>query len=299
MNARAFILAVVLLPVVVSAAPHVAPDTVIGAPGQTLPVPLRLTGTAPASAGFNASIQLPRGVVLTDVVRGSLLPSPGFRLVAQTLPNLSDNAVALLAYSTTQTLTSTGVLCTLLLAIPADAPPGDYPIVLDAPDRSPPVSAHALSSADGASSVAHTVGNGLLTVRQPATPGDSNGNGIRDDWEILFFGTITNVTDQTDFDADGLSDYREYLSGTDPTDPASCVALVPPTSWDPQTGGIRLHWHSISGGAYRIERAAAMDPGQFSRTGLDQSATPPFNAYIDHPPTNTPATFYRLIRLVE
>ena len=136
MNAKTFILVWVLVPAIAPAAPHLAPDAVIGSPGQTVSVPLRLTGTAPASAGWNATIQLPHRLVLTDVVRGSLLPSPGFRLVAQALPDPSVNAVALLAYSTTQSISSTGVLCTLLLAIPADAAPGDYPILLDAPDRS-------------------------------------------------------------------------------------------------------------------------------------------------------------------
>ena len=296
MREKELIAVLALLPAVVLGVPNLSADAVTGAPGQTVAVPLRLTGTAPASAGFNATVHLPRGMVLADVLRGGLLPAPDFRLAAHSLLDPSVNAFTLLAYSTTQTLSATGTLCTLLVAIPADAGPGDYPVLLDVPDRSPPVPGHAFSSADGSSSLAHVVGNGLLSVRMSGTPGDSNGNGIPDDWESLFFGAITNVTDQTDFDRDGLSDFREYLSGTDPTDPNSCAAIVPPRP-GPEDGGIRLRWHSISGGTYRIERAAALLPGDFSRVGLDQSATPPLNVYTDHPPADDATFFYRLIRL--
>lgn len=296
MRKKVLIAVLALLPAAVSGAPNLAADAVTGAPGQTVAIPLRLTGTAPVSAGFNATVHLPRDMVLADVLRGGLLPSPDFRLAVHSLPDPSVNAFTLLAYSTTQTFSATGTLCTLLVAIPADTGPGDYPIVLDAPDRSPPVRGHAFASADGTASLAHTVGNGLLSVRIPGTPGDSNGNGIPDNWEILFFGAITNVTDQTDFDRDGLSDFREYLSGTDPTDPDSCVAIHPPRP-GPEDGGIRLRWHSISGGTYRIERAATLLPGAFSRVGLDQSATPPLNVYTDHPPADDATFFYRLIRL--
>ncbi len=281
-----------------SAGLHLAAGTATGPPGGTAAIPLVLN-EASTAAGFNVTIHLPQDMPLSGVVRGGLLPSPGFRLVTHTLDDPSVNAVSLLAWSASQTFSGTGTLCTLLIDIPPDTGPGDYPIRLDDPDRSPPVRNHAFSSADGASSLAHTVGNGLLSVRMPGATGDSNGNGIPDDWEILFFGMITNVTDQTDFDRDGLSDFREYLSGTDPTDPDSCVAIAPPTIRSPEDGGVLLRWHSISGGTYRIERAAALFPGDFSRVGLDQSATPPLNVYTDHPPADIPASFYRLIRLTD
>jgi hypothetical protein len=281
------------------AVPHLAPDSVTGAPGGTVAMALRLTGTAPSSAGFNATIYLPSGVTLTGLVRGSLLPSADFRLVAQPLTDPTVNAVAVLGYSETHSLVSTGWLCTLLLSIPSDTGPGDYPIVIDSPDRTPLVrGSHALSSSDGASSVAHTVGDAVLSVRISGLPGDSNGNGIPDDWEVLFFGVITNVTDLTDFDGDNLSDYREYLSGTDPTLAASCVAITPPTARDPETGAVVLRWHSVASGSYRIERSQALlSPYSFSRIGLDQAATPPMNVYTDYLGTGTLSTFYRLIQL--
>ena len=301
MKARLFSLVLALAAAKAAAVPHLSVGSVTGAPGQTVSIPLRLTGTPPASAGFNATIHLPSGLCLSNVVRGLLLPSPGFALLAQPLADPAANAVAVLGYSATQTISSTGVLCTLLLSVAADVGPGDYPVVLDAPDRTPLVrGSHALSGADGASSAAHTVGDGMLAVRIAGAPGDSNGNGIPDAWEVLFFGKITNVNDQTDFDRDGLSDYREHLSGTDPTDPDSSVAIVPPSAQDPETGGVVLRWHSVSGGTYRIERAQALlAPYSFSRVGLDQAAVPPLNVYTDYPSAGATSLFYRLIRLAE
>lgn len=301
MKARLFSLVLALAAAQAAAVPHLALDSVTGAPGQTVSIPLRLTGTAPASAGFNATVYLPQGMALANVVRGALLPAPGFTLLAQPLADPAANAVAMLGYSAAQTIGSTGLLCTLLVAIPSDAAPGDYPVVLAAPDRSSLVrGSHALSSADGASSATHTAGDGAISVRMIGFPGDSNGNGIPDWWEELYFGIVTNVNDFTDFDRDRLSDYREFLSGTDPKDPDSCVAIVPPSGPDAATGGVVLKWHSVSGGAYRIERAQAlMAPFSFSRVGLDQPAAPPLNVYTDYPSVGTTSLFYRLIRLSE
>ncbi len=186
---------------------HLAAGTATVAPGDTAALPLLLTESTVPSSGFNATIHLPPGMSLSGVVRGNLLPASDFRLLAHTLDVPSLNAVSLLASSASQTFSSTGTLCTLLIAIPSDTGPGDYPIVLDAPDRSPPVRGHAFASADGAVSLAHTVGNGLVSVRMPGLPGD------------------------------------------------------------------------------------------FSRIGLNQSATPPLNVYTDHPPADSAAFFYRLIQL--
>lgn len=286
---------------VAQAAPHVAPDSVTGAPGETISIPLRLTGTVSSSAGFNATLYLPAGMVFAGMARGALLPAPAFRLTAQPLAAPAVNAVAILGYSESQTFTGPGVLCTLSVSIPATAGPGDYLIVLDSPDRSVLVrGSHALSSSSGDSSTAHTVSDGVLSVRIPGVPGDINGNGIRDQWEMDWFGAITNVNDQTDFDGDGLSDYREYLSKTNPKNPASCLAITLFGVQDPVTGGVTLQWYSIVGRTYRIERATDLvNPFAFSRVGQNVLATSPINTYRDYPPTGTTSLFYRIILLAD
>lgn len=44
---------------------------------------------------------------------------------------------------------------------------------------------------------------------------DSDGDGLLDDWEILWFGNLLQ-TGTTDWDGDGATDGYEYLAGTDP-----------------------------------------------------------------------------------
>ena len=63
---------------------------------------------------------------------------------------------------------------------------------------------------------------GVTTPGDPnltnACGGDSDGNGLPDVWENMYFGTI-GVNPNDDPDGDGLSNYQEYLLGTNPTKP--------------------------------------------------------------------------------
>ncbi|MBI3851712.1 MAG: hypothetical protein HY298_15770 [Verrucomicrobia bacterium] len=49
---------------------------------------------------------------------------------------------------------------------------------------------------------------------------DNDGDGLGDSWELTYFGNL-NQNATSDFDHDGLSNLREFLDGTDPTDPNS------------------------------------------------------------------------------
>ncbi len=66
-------------------------------------------------------------------------------------------------------------------------------------------------------------GSVVVTVAAVGTPVDSNGNGLADTWELHFFGglNVPNGGPNDDFDGDGLSNWYEYVTGSDPTDPNS------------------------------------------------------------------------------
>jgi beta propeller repeat protein len=46
----------------------------------------------------------------------------------------------------------------------------------------------------------------------PLPPDDADGDGIDDDWEMFYFGSLDVVTISTDYDNDGYSDLQEYLN---------------------------------------------------------------------------------------
>jgi len=61
-------------------------------------------------------------------------------------------------------------------------------------------------------------GSDPLDINDPVVQPDSDGDGLPDAWEIEFFGGIYQEAGD-DYDGDGLTEYMEYMAGTDPTDP--------------------------------------------------------------------------------
>ncbi|NLG01805.1 MAG: choice-of-anchor A family protein, partial [Lentisphaerae bacterium] len=57
----------------------------------------------------------------------------------------------------------------------------------------------------------------------PGQQDDSDGDGLPDTWELLFFGGFGR-DGSGDFDGDGFTDAEEFAAGTDPADPASFPA---------------------------------------------------------------------------
>ena len=95
------------------------------------------------------------------------------------------------------------------------------------------------------------VAGGTITFTGNYTITDSNTNGMPDGWEQANFGNVSPTrTSSTDTDADGLSDYAEYVSGTSPTNNVWALELVPALA--AATGNLSLQWPSAPGHAYRV-----------------------------------------------
>jgi hypothetical protein len=84
---------------------------------------------------------------------------------------------------------------------------------------------------------------------------DLNHNGISDAWEKYYFAAVvTNRTQLTDSDGDGMSDYAEFLAGTNPTNSASNLKLL---SSNYQTNGaVTVEWSAIPGRSYQVESSS-------------------------------------------
>jgi len=120
---------------------------------------------------------------------------------------------------------------------------------------------------------------------------DVNTNGISDSWERNYFSSVsTNRTQLTDTDGDGMTDYAEFIAGTDPTSTNSVFALPAPT---PQSNGsLRFNWPSVPGRAYRLVSSA--DLVNWTELADWIRATTTTSSVVVAPPTNNAGYFYRL-----
>jgi Tol biopolymer transport system component len=101
--------------------------------------------------------------------------------------------------------------------------------------------------------------------------GDSDGDGMDDDWETRWFGDLTR-NGTGDYDGDGVTDHDEFRAGTDPIDEHSVVRVsiietIP-------SGAVRLVWPSVPGYTYAIQTKAELGsadwanlPGSVTATG--------------------------------
>ncbi len=259
------------------------------APGQTTFLELRISGGTAPCGGASATLLFPAGIVPTQIAAGSLLSGGDAEVYWQLRPEASGGVrLALAAGAGSNAFSAaSGTLLSIKVAASAALAQGSYPIAFAESSNGPATSArHAISSANGLVSVPHSVAAGALLVTAGASQ-DSNGNGIPDDWEIRFFGSITNISAATDADGDGLNDYHEYLSGTHPRDPLSCIALQVVPSALPS-----FRWYSAANASYDVDRAVSLSDSFFP-LATNLPSTPPQNTFTD-PSATGRVYFYRV-----
>ena len=127
----------------------------------------------------------------------------------------------------------------------------------------------------------------LSLVRQDA---DSDGDGLPDWWETLYF--AGNADPNADSDGDGMNNLREYRAGTNPNDAQSVFEFVHIERGAGEQTLVK--WSSVASKTYTILRSPTLTAtaDQFSvlRTGL--LATPPVNTFIDAGTPNAGPYFY-------
>ena len=100
------------------------------------------------------------------------------------------------------------------------------------------------------------VSGGLLRLTGLYTFPDVNKNQMSDLWETAFFGAVSpDRTRETDTDADGFTDYAEFVAGTDPTQTNSYLRLTMPSA-PPTALRLQVQWPSVPGRAYRLESSS-------------------------------------------
>ncbi len=84
---------------------------------------------------------------------------------------------------------------------------------------------------------------------------DSNTNGLPDFWEQAYFGSPTGAVRDADDDGDGMSNWQEYLAGTDPTNALSSLMI---TNISATADGQNLSFSSSRFRTYRLQAASAL-----------------------------------------
>src|ERR1051325_2347037 len=89
-----------------------------------------------------------------------------------------------------------------------------------------------------------------LDGRNAATE-DEDGDGLPDQWEYAHFGGLYQYSGGSDPDGDGLSNWQEYLLGTNPTDPHTRGSLASPAALP--GGGFAFDFLGETNGLYRVQ----------------------------------------------
>jgi hypothetical protein len=126
---------------------------------------------------------------------------------------------------------------------------------------------------------------------------DANGNGLNDDWEIQYFGYL-GVDPTADPDGDGMTNYQEYLAGTNPTNPASCLRI---TGRALTGNSAVVTWTTVGGKSYAVQASTEVNGGfaDFSPVIAVPGTGEAVTNFVDvNALTYWPARFYR-VRLAQ
>ena len=179
-------------------------------------------------------------------------------------------------------LTGTGLVGTLTITLPANAPSSAaYVIHFD----------HASGSPSGLASFPNQKFPGLITLSSRTN--SSYGDGIPDSWRLRWFGTVDNVLSVSNACAsgDGVDNWQKYIAGVDPTIPNNFPKLQ--TLSAAPTGFVAsIHWPTVEGKQYLILRSSDQFHSQWTTISTN-IGTGTEMEYDDN--SNAGVSFYRVL----
>ena len=128
--------------------------------------------------------------------------------------------------------------------------------------------------------------NAFLTILT-----DTNANSLPDEWETSYgFGPGNPALRDADVDGDGATNVEEFLAGTDPTNAASVLRVVIPST----TGGVQISFGAISNRTYSVLYRDTPGGGLWNKLGdVPARAINRVETFLD--PDWTTNRFYRAV----
>jgi len=223
----------------------------IGTAGQTLQIPItaQIIGDYPLRVlMLNLTVDpLDGSPALTSAVQ--FTPNPALGAVSLATSSGLNNYAAAWLNSSIAGLTGTATLGTLSVTIPANATSSAaYAIHFE----------HASASPNGLASFPKQALTGLITLSSRSA--SFYNDGIPDSWRLRYFGSVYNVLSQAaaDADGDGGNNWQEYQAGTDPMNAQSVLRVSNNQAAALQGQDCVIHWPSVVGKNYIIERATSL-----------------------------------------
>jgi sugar lactone lactonase YvrE len=150
---------------------------------------------------------------------------------------------------------------------------------------------HASGSPSGLRSFPRQTLTGLITLSSRSS--STYNDGIPDLWRLRYFGTTNNLLSvaTADADGDGMNNWQEYIAGTDPTDPTSCLTAGTDQAAAQQSQDCVISWPSVAGKTYTIERSTTI----FAPNWTTISTVTGTGSFMEiHDTSGTSPRFYRV-----
>jgi hypothetical protein len=251
--------------------------------GQTVQIPIiaNIFGNYPLRVlGLNLTVvPLDGSPAITQAVQ--FTPAAGLGQPTITASKFAANYNAAWLNSTISGLTGNTTIGTLTVTIPTTATSSSaYAIHFD----------HVSASPNGLAIFPKQTLTGLITLSSRTN--STYGDGIPDSWRLRWFGTANNLLSVSNAcpTGDGINNWKKYVAGVDPN-VANNFPSVNPKTPVPSGSTTAIHWPTVSGKQYAIERSASLFPGSWT-TIITNTGTGTDMEFDDSPAGQT--QFYRV-----